>query len=173
MHSVLLTWTLSVVLPLLEFFLDSLMAAFNLLSLAFELIHLGLLLLELVDHGGLIFFEFASDSILLSQPLRNVLNTNCDSVSLLLSTKEWLGSDVSDGSLNLVSSLLCVLKLSLDVSHFLGLKLELKVLLLDSLILLIGISEVLLNLSYIIFGLFENGLAVLEVALKTLHFAFN
>ena len=80
------------------------MAAFNLVCLSLELIHPCFSLLELLEHGRLLVLELPSQAVFLLKPLLKVLGPDRDAVAFV-SAQEGLGSDVSDGALDVVTCL--------------------------------------------------------------------
>ena len=148
------------------------MAAFNLVRLALELVHPCLRLLELRDDGRLLVLELPGQAVFLLKPLLKVLGPDRDAVAFV-SAQEGLGSDVSDGALDVVTGLDRIVKLALDVRNFLGLQLQPEVLLADLFILLIDSPHVGLDLLHVVPRLLKDGLAVLEVPLQALHIALD
>ena len=148
------------------------MSSLNLVDLPLQLILDHFLLFELVNERGFFFFDLPGKSVLLHEPLRDVLDAHSNAVAFILS-QEGLGCDIPDCSFDLVTSLDGILELALNVSDFLRLQLQSKVLLLDSLILLIDAPHFVLHLSHVVLGLFEDGLIVLKVTLEALHLDFR
>ena len=148
------------------------MATFDLVRLALELVHPRFRLLELLDHGRLLVLELPGQAVFLLKPLLKVLRTYSDTVPFI-SAQEGLGSDVSDGALDVVAGLNRIVKLALDVCNFLGLQLQPEVLLADLFILLIDSPDVSLNLLHVVPRLLKDCLAVLKVSLQALHIALD
>ena len=148
------------------------MAAFDLVRLALELVHPRFRLLELRDHGRLLVLELPGQAVFLLQPLLKVLRPDRDAVAFV-SAQEGLGSDVSDGALDVVSGLNRIVKLALDVCNFLRLQLQPEVLLADLFILFIDSPDVGLNLLHVVPRLLKDRLAVLKVSLQALHIALD
>lgn len=108
MNSVILCRASSRILALFEFLLNSLVTTLNLISLPLELILGDLLLLELFDKNSLFFFDLTSDSVLFHESLLEVLNADGNAITFVL-PEEWLGCDVTNSSLDIVSRLLRIL----------------------------------------------------------------
>ena len=98
------------------------MGALDLISLPLELVLEDFLLLELVDKRIFFLLDLSSDPIFLDKARLKVLNAHSDAVSLVFA-KERLCGDITNGTLNIVPSLLCIFKLALNVRDFLRLKL--------------------------------------------------
>ena len=102
------------------------------------------------------------------KPLLKVLDAHSDAVSVI-PAQEGLSSDVSDGAFDVVTSLKCIVELALDVSNFLRLQLQPKVLLANLFVLLIDTPDIALNLFHVVPRLLKDGLALLKVTLQALH----
>ena len=108
MNGVILCRPFARILALLEFPLDSLMTALNLISLTLERILGDLLLLELFDKNSLFFFDLTCYSVLFHESLLEVLNADGNAIAFVL-PEEWLSCDVTNSSLDFVSRLLRIL----------------------------------------------------------------
>ena len=102
MDRVILRWTHSRILSILELILDSLVSSFDLICLALKLILDDFLFIELLNELSLFLFDFSSNSVFLHQPLLDVLNANRHRIALIF-LQEGLRGHISDRSFNVVT----------------------------------------------------------------------
>ena len=118
MDRVILSWTHSRILSLLELLLDSLVSSFDLIRLTLKLIFDDFLFIELLNELSLFLSVLSSKFLFVYQPLLDVLNANRHRIAFIFLQKGLRGH-ISDRSFNVVTGFNSVLKLALNISDFL------------------------------------------------------